>query len=241
MTTVFLPPSYAYLAFAVLAFLLHCGLYWRLPTCRELMNWMSAWGAFLGVLVAQWYRMDFWNPPSIYSFHLGRIYFTVEDFVFGASFSGIVAVLIPSLLAGGRLATVPIDQRVSIRSKIFVPVAVILVSAMSHQFFRWNSIASTAAGFAVGALIMCYLRPDLFLSALGGGFLTTLTLIVLVDVFIIGAANMSELLHLMCQYCRSVRVVYTLDILLVWAFSFGMLFTPLYLFREDVRVVAREP
>lgn len=241
MASVFLPPSYAYLAFAVLAFGLHCGLYWRLPASREHMNWMSAWGAFLGVLIAQWYRQDFWNPPSIYSFHLWRIYFTVEDFVFGASFAGSVAVFIPALLAGGRLEAVPTDQRVNTWNKICVPVMVILVSAASHQYFHWNSIASTAAGFAVGAVIMCRLRPDLFLSSLGGGFLTTITLMVLVDVFIIGAANMSELLHLMCQYCRSARVVYTLDILLVWAFAFGMLFTPLYLFREDVRVVAREP
>lgn len=238
MFPISLPPSHAYLAFVLLAFALYCGLYLRLPERREQMNWMGLWGSIGGIILAQWYRVDFGDPPSIYSLPVGGMHFTAEDFVWGGSFAGIMTVLMPSTLAGGRLEVMA--QGVTTKGKILVPLVAACVSVWSHQFWHWNSVESTALGFAMGSIVMCFLRPDLAWSALGGGFLTTLTLMILVDIFIIGAANMNELIHLLCQYCRTSRFVYTLDILLVWAFACGMLFTPFYLFVKNLQVVPRE-
>ncbi len=118
------------------------------------------WGTLIATpmaLTSIFFVPQYWTPPSL--FNLDQ-----EDFLWAAAVGGIASV-VGELLLKERLAT----MRSRPRKRHYAPFAVIVVIFIALELWHSNkTIYNTIIAFAVGAVVIAFLRSDLVLSMLVG-------------------------------------------------------------------------
>ena len=232
-----LPPKFAYAIFAIMAYAIFVTAHSRLPKCKRQLNVMFICGGIGGILISQLYRRDFWNPPSILGFTQGPVYVTIEDFLFGGSFIGLVTIL-SQLTAKNHLEsreeTEPLTKRILV-------VGVTFLVTMAFWLSGVHSLVATSVGFLAGAWALSWCHHDLRFFVVWGAATSFFLYLVLMIGFIVVIDNWPALADTFCHYCRDASAMDVLMRLTLWSVAFGALFGPFYAFMASKRYVKTWP
>ena len=222
-----LNPQYVYLIFCAGFLLVWMIIYTYSPATRHEQLQMSFISVPGGPLIEILYLRDYWHPVSAVPVKIGPVHTVVEDMLFAFAFSGIVAVLYQLFTRKGLKSDPALDGGVRIACASVVVISLLLV------WFGINSIYATSIGFLVGTGWMVSQRPDLMKPAIWSGVLVGLGYLGCVVVFYGLVANIEELSKLYWKLDGTnldIRFAGIPITELIWAFSFGTLFGPLYAF-----------
>jgi hypothetical protein len=106
---------------------------------------------------------QYWTPPSLFDLDQ-RIRVGIEDVLWAAAVGGIASV-IGEILLKEKLSAI----RKGPRERHYTPFVVVIVVFIALEFWRpGKTIYNTIVAFAIGALVIAYLRRDLVPSMLVG-------------------------------------------------------------------------
>jgi hypothetical protein len=106
---------------------------------------------------------QYWTPPSLFDLDQ-RMRVGIEDVLWAAAVGGIASV-IGEILLKEKLSAI----RKGPRERHYTPFVVVIVVFIALQFWRpGKTIYNTIVAFAIGALVIAYLRRDLVPSMLVG-------------------------------------------------------------------------
>lgn len=165
MTIVLTPLYYAYLAGSVVLFAIWLVFFLLRKDLHQEMLTMSVLIGVLSVVTGYvWWTVDWWKPPTITHTIVG-----VEDLVMGFSAGGIMAgayeVLFRRHLYHIRTKCLHRPHRYSIL------IQLALVTAWLFWGMGFTSFWASTIALLVGAGVLFYLRPDLFLIGILSGIL----------------------------------------------------------------------
>lgn len=229
-----LNPQYVYLVFCAGFLLVWMIIYTYSPTTRHEQLQMSLISVPGGPLSEILYLRDYWHPISAFPIKIGPVHTVVEDLLFAFAFSGIVATLY-QLFARKELKSNP-----ALGGGMRLACASVAVASLLLVWFGINSIYATSIGFLVGTIWMVSRRPDLLKPAIASGILVGLGYFGCLGVFYGLVANIEELSKLYWKLdgtSLDIRFVGIPITELIWAFSFGTLFGPLYAFGRRMSYV----
>jgi lycopene cyclase-like protein len=106
---------------------------------------------------------QYWTPPSLFNLDK-KIRIGIEDFLWAAAVGGIASV-IAEIILKERLSKL----RSSARKRHYAPFIVVVVVFIALEVWHSNkTIYNTIIAFAVGAVVIAFLRSDLLPSMLIG-------------------------------------------------------------------------
>lgn len=106
---------------------------------------------------------QYWMPPSLFDLDQ-RIRVGIEDVLWAAAVGGIASV-IAEILLKGKLSAI----RKGPRKRHYTPFVVVIVVFIALEFWRpGKTMYNTIVAFAIGALVIAFLRRDLVPSMLVG-------------------------------------------------------------------------
>jgi len=125
------------------------------------------WGTLISTpmaLTSLLFVPQYWTPPSLFDLDQ-KIRVGIEDFLWAAAVGGIASV-VAEILLKERLSAI----RKAARKRHFAPFIVVVVVFLALEFWHpGKTIYNTIIAFAVGALVIACLRPDLIPTMLVGG------------------------------------------------------------------------
>ena len=140
------------------------------------------WGSLISApmaLTSLLFIPQYWTPPSLFDLDT-RFRVGIEDVLWAAEVGGIASVIAEMLLRE-RLAT----ARSARRERHYAPFAVIVVVFLALEFWHpGKTIYNTMVAFAIGALVIAYLRSDLVPSMLVGAMSFTVLYLALFLIFL---------------------------------------------------------
>ena len=124
------------------------------------------WGTLISApmaLTSLLFVPQYWTPPSLFDLDQ-KIRVGIEDVLWAAAVGGIASV-VGEILLKERLSTI----RKGARRRHFAPFVVVVVLFIGLEFWHpGRTIYNTIIAFAVGALVIAYLRSDLVPTMLVG-------------------------------------------------------------------------
>lgn len=124
------------------------------------------WGTLIAApmaLTSVLFVPQYWTPPSLFDLDI-RFRVGIEDFLWAASVGGIASVIGEIVLKERVLAI-----RKARRKRHYAPFVVIVALFVALELWHPNkTIYNTMIAFAVGAVVMAFLRVDLVPSMLVG-------------------------------------------------------------------------
>lgn len=227
---IYLPEKYAYLVLCIPFILINLIILFYNTEHRKDQLRMGLIGAMFGPLSELFYFRDYWMPQSIYFFRIGSFPLMLEDVIFGFSVLGIVSVLFDVLFEHNR---VEIDFP-SKRKNIYVVFGVYLFFFAFLKMGGVNTIIATSfASMVSGALIIWY-RRDLILNSFVSAFGFLLALFVSYFLCLHIIANSETILsgfwYISKNSILSLKYMGVPVTELVWAFTTGFFFGPMYKF-----------
>jgi uncharacterized membrane protein YjjB (DUF3815 family) len=122
---------------------------------------------------------QYWTPPSLFDLDQ-KIKVGIEDFLWAAAVGGIASV-VAEILLQEKLSAL----RKRTRKRHFAPFVVIVVVFIALQVWHpGKTIYNTIIAFAVGALLIAYLRSDLIPTMLVGALSFTVLYFALFLIFL---------------------------------------------------------
>jgi Lycopene cyclase len=117
------------------------------------------WGSLLAAplaLTSLLFVPQYWTPPSLFDLD-AKIRVGIEDFLWAAAVGGIASV-VGELFLKEKLGAI----RESRHKRHFAPfILVVVVFVALHFGLQWKTMNGTIVSFAVGAVVLGYLRRDL--------------------------------------------------------------------------------
>lgn len=192
---------------------------------------MSYLVAIIGPISEIFYFKDYWMPESIFPIFLGKFPLMIEDLFFGFAIGGISAVIY-------EIAFRKKLSRVSVSSKYVVKTAYVallfVIVLLGLLGYGINSIYASAVAFVASAMIVIFIRHDLFKNALFSGigvmFVMFLSYLFLYGIFVSNAEELLKqgwLLHGSSLDTRAFGIPVTE---MVWGFAWGFFAGPWYEF-----------
>jgi hypothetical protein len=124
-------------------------------TYRSQIRWGTLIAAPLA-LTSLLFVPEYWTPPSLFNLDQ-RIRVGIEDFLWAAAVGGIASV-VGELFLRERLGAI----RKSRHKRHYAPfVLVVVVFVVLYFGLHWKTMNATIISFAVGVLVLGYLRRDL--------------------------------------------------------------------------------
>jgi len=124
------------------------------------------WGTLIAApmaLTSLLFVPQYWTPPSLFNLDQ-KIRVGIEDVLWAAAVGGIASV-VAEILLKERLSAI----RKAARKRHFAPFVVVVVVFIALEFWHpGKTIYNTIIAFAVGALVIAYLRSDLVPTMLTG-------------------------------------------------------------------------
>lgn len=199
---------------------------------------MSYKAAILGPLSEIIYFRDYWIPESVFSFHIGRFPFMIEDVIFGFVIGGISSVIF-EIVFREKLSKFSLHAKYAISTfSILFIFMFVLSMALS---FGFNSIYASSIAFVAAAIPIIYFRHDLFLNAIGSGLCVMLVMFVSYTLLLAVVLNADELLRrmwLLYDTRLGVRVAGVPLTEMVWGFTLGFVAGPWYEFTRKKKDIA---
>jgi Lycopene cyclase len=125
------------------------------------------WGTLISApmaLTSLLYVPQYWTPPSLFDLDQ-KIRVGIEDFLWAAAVGGIASV-VAEILLKERLSAIRKGTRKRHFTPFVIVVAVFLVLELWHP---GKTIYNTIIAFAIGAVVIAFLRSDLIPTMLLGG------------------------------------------------------------------------
>jgi hypothetical protein len=124
-------------------------------TYRSQIRWGTLIAAPLA-LTSLLFVPEYWTPPSLFNLDQ-RIRVGIEDFLWAAAVGGIASV-VGELFLRERLGAI----RKSRHKRHYAPFVLVVVVFVALYFgLHWKTMNATIISFAVGVLVLGYLRRDL--------------------------------------------------------------------------------
>ena len=124
------------------------------------------WGTLISApmaLTSILFVPQYWTPPSLFDLDQ-KIRVGIEDFLWAAAVGGIASV-VAEILLKERLSVI----RKAARKRHFAPFAVVVVVFLALEFWHpGKTIYNTIIAFAIGAVVIAFLRSDLIPTMLVG-------------------------------------------------------------------------
>jgi len=140
------------------------------------------WGSLISApmaLTSLLFVPQYWTPPSLFDLD-AKIRVGIEDVLWAAAVGGIASV-VAEILLKERLSAI----RKGARQRHFAPFVVVVVVFLALEFWHpGKTIYNTIIAFAVGALVIAYLRRDLVPSMLVGALSFTVLYFALFLIFL---------------------------------------------------------
>jgi hypothetical protein len=166
------------------------------------------WGTLISAplaLTSILFVPQYWTPPSLFNLDQ-KIRVGIEDFLWAAAVGGIASV-VAEILLKERLSVI----RKAARKRHFAPFVVVVVVFIALELWhRDKTIYNTIIAFAIGAVVIAYLRSDLIPTMLIGAlsftalyFVLFLVVLLLYPDFVHRYYNIA---HLLGIYVRGVPI-----------------------------------
>jgi len=166
------------------------------------------WGTLISAplaLTSILFVPQYWTPPSLFDLDQ-KIRVGIEDFLWAAAVGGIASV-VAEILLKERLSVI----RKAARKQHFAPFVVVVVVFIALElWYRDKTIYNTIIAFAIGAVVIAYLRSDLIPTMLIGAlsftalyFVLFLVVLLLYPDFVRRYYNIA---HLLGIYVRGVPI-----------------------------------
>ncbi len=140
------------------------------------------WGTLIAApmaLTSLLFVPQYWTPPSLFNLDQ-KIRVGIEDVLWAAAVGGIASV-VAEILLKERLSAI----RKAARKRHFAPFVVVVVVFIALEFWHpGKTIYNTIIAFAVGALVIAYLRSDLLPTMLTGALSFTILYFALFLIFL---------------------------------------------------------
>ncbi len=140
------------------------------------------WGTLIAApmaLTSLLFVPQYWTPPSLFNLDQ-KIRVGIEDFLWAAVVGGIASV-VAEILLKEKLSVI----RKAARKRHFAPfVVVVVVFIALESWHPGKTIYNTIIAFAVGALVIAYLRSDLVPTMLTGALSFTVLYFALFLIFL---------------------------------------------------------
>lgn len=174
------------------------------------------------------YFQDYWNPGSILSFNIGSIRILLEDFLFFFAFSGISAVIYEVIF---NKRFFEIKRSINVVMAIIFIIGIGILVSYSLFLAGMNSIFATSIGFVTIALFIISQRKDLLVNSLVSGLAM---MVIMFIIYAVGFNLLTNIEHILQQIWHLYKTplgvrIWKIPITeMVWGFSAGMFFGPLY-------------
>ena len=140
------------------------------------------WGTLIAApmaLTSLLFVPQYWTPPSLFNLDQ-KIRVGIEDVLWAAAVGGIASV-VAEILLKERLSAI----RKAAHKRHFAPFVVVVVVFIALEFWHpGKTIYNTIIAFAVGALVIAYLRSDLLPTMLTGALSFTVLYFALFLIFL---------------------------------------------------------
>ncbi len=124
------------------------------------------WGTLISApmaLTSLLFVPQYWTPPSLFDLDQ-KIRVGIEDVLWAAAVGGIASV-VAEILLKERLSVI----RKAARRRHFAPFVVVVVVFLALEFWHpGKTIYNTIIAFAIGAVVIAFLRSDLIPTMLAG-------------------------------------------------------------------------
>lgn len=122
---------------------------------------------------------QYWTPPSLFDLDQ-KIRVGIEDFLWAAAVGGIASV-VAEILLKEKLSNI----RKAARKRHFAPFVVVVVVFIALELWHHDkTIYNTIIAFAIGSVVIAYLRSDLVPTMLTGALSFTLLYFALFLIFL---------------------------------------------------------
>lgn len=125
----------------------------------------SAIGAPFG-FINSWFRIDYWNPPELFFFHI----MSIEDVLFAFTTTGISVTIFDALFTEKQVQT---EKSRTALSSIFIPF-IILSFFFLHNYLGINSMFMWAIPMIFLAIVVVIIRNDLLIPSILSAILSML-------------------------------------------------------------------
>lgn len=196
----------------------------------------SMFGLPLGTFFEILYFKDYWNPGSIFSFHVGPLRFTLEDFMFSFALFGISAVIF-EVLYGKRLVSMESNFQNSIFVRMVLVGIIFACISLPLFFLGINSIFATSLAFLTTALLILSKRRDLAIKSLLSGFSVMLLMFFIYFVgfrLVLNSEGILRAIWFLYGTPFGIKIGGVPVTEMVWGFSFGMWFSSAYPFVRNL-------
>lgn len=149
------PVEYSYLMLSLGALAVWAIVFYFAVGIRKQMLALSVFG-LLSAFSELLFIPDYWTPVTLWSFPIGPSYISLEDFIFGFAFIGIVSAL-PALFVDAYSDPHPIDWTAF--RNIAIVGAILFALTAAIQFAGTNSIYASAIAALIVSLYFVY-RSD---------------------------------------------------------------------------------
>ncbi|TMM31400.1 hypothetical protein FDT66_05395 [Polaribacter aestuariivivens] len=124
--------------------------------------------------INSWFRIDYWNPPELFFFHI----MSIEDILFAFTTTGISVTIFDALFTEKQVQT---EKPRTTLSYIFIPF-IILSFFFLHNYLGINSMFMWAIPMIFLAIVVVIMRNDLFIPSL---FSAILSMLIAIPIYII--------------------------------------------------------
>lgn len=227
---------YAYLIGSLVFLAVWALLFWKARPFRREMVILSLITAVFGPISEFWYFRDYWRPELLIKFPLGGF----EDLLFGFAIGGIGAVVYEAIF----INRICLCQRKRLKKEWFLLVFGLILGItmiVLSNLLGINSIYASSLGMLLAAAIMLYFRPDLLPNAVGSGVLVAL---IMFTIYITPQILFPQVHQWMAKVWKLYGTRQGILILghvplteMVWGFSWGLVWGPIYEFMVGARVL----
>ncbi len=219
--------AWGYVGGSLLGALLWLAIFLRRRDLRRRMLWVSLLLLPMAPLGESFFLLDYWNPPLILPIWYGGYeYGGLADFLFAFALGGIATAAYPALTR--RAARAGARSRKRWLALAFVVLTVGSVYLLT-QLGPVNSIFSSMLGFALTALLVWAVRPDLVRASLVSGLASALTLVSVEAVCSLFAPLFISRYWLLYHSAFGILIAGRVPLTeALWSFAFGAAVGPLY-------------
>jgi hypothetical protein len=226
-----IPVQYAYLALSLAAMAVWLALFLLNKDDRRRQLVLSAVFCVAGPIGELFYIPDYWHPITVWSIPVFRSYISVEDFIFCFAIMGIMSSL-PTLILRLPKTNPDYPSRTTI-TKMVVILGLVAILSLLLWLLGLNSIFATSLAMLIAAaLILSRYRQLILLriSVFGAVGMLAMMFVIYWLAFFLVADSDSILRATWTLYDKplGIRVFRVPLPELVWAVSFGSLFSMLF-------------
>jgi len=162
--------QYFYSISAVFFFLSWVIIYFFFPAHRKSIFWTSWNFAPAGPISEYWHYGEYWHPPYIIDFVIGKWHFGIEDYLFTFSLTGISVFIFEVIAARNKLEDIPpVNKTTYVKMKTWGVLGLIIMIITTSTGLA--SITSIITTLLIVTILVQYSHKKIFIIALSSSLI----------------------------------------------------------------------